>query len=106
MNSRAAEVCSRCGSRELSTPQPKVSGLLRFAAFTAGLAARVLLVVAGLTVGLAILNLLLATPQFQAGLVALAILLGILAWFWTELPEWLRKWIRKSLRRKEHRHDL
>ena len=34
-NPRFAEVCSQCGSRELSTPQPKVSPVWRVLEFLA-----------------------------------------------------------------------
>jgi len=48
---------------------------------------------------------LLKTPQFQTALIVFAILIGILWWLWSLLPEWFRKLVRRSLRRKERSHE-
>jgi RNA polymerase subunit RPABC4/transcription elongation factor Spt4 len=100
-NSRSAEVCAQCGSRDFSTPQPRVSVWWRvlefvtkvvFGAFLAYLS------VAGLIA-------LLRTPQFQSLLIIFGILVGLLWWLWSLLPEWFQKLVRRSIRRKEQRHD-
>jgi len=101
VNSRRAEICSQCGSRDLSTPQPKVSWwwkvfgvLLRY----------------GLGAFLVLLSLLaavelLTVPQVQNGVVCLAILFGALWWLWSELPNWLRDFVRRLIKRKERRFE-
>ena len=48
---------------------------------------------------------LLKTPQFQIAFFVIAILIGLLWWLWSLLPEWFRKLIRRSHRRKERSHD-
>lgn len=100
-NPRHAEVCSQCGSRELSTPQPKVP--IRF---------RLLEVLVRFVVGILLflialfgLVTLFQIPQFQNAVVCLGILGGILWWFWTELPDWIRRFIRRSLRKREADRD-
>jgi hypothetical protein len=100
-NSRSAEVCAQCGSRDFSTPQPRVSVWWRvlefvtkvvFGAFLAYLS------VAGLIA-------LLRTPQFQSLLIIFGILVGLLWWLWSLLPEWFQKLVQRSIRRKEQPHD-
>lgn len=100
-NPRNAEVCSQCGSRELSTPQPTVSPWWKVLEFLAKLVLGVFL----LYICLAGFIALLESPKMQNGLIGLGILLGLLGWLWSELPEWFRKFIRRSLRRKDRDRD-
>ena len=99
-NPRSAEVCSKCGSRELSTPQPKVPMSWRLFAILARLGLGLLLFYASLSVLIALIR----TPQFQQGLVALGMVLGALWWLWTKLPDWFREIIR-SLWNWRKKHD-
>jgi hypothetical protein len=96
-NSRFAKVCSQCGSRELSQAQPPVSFWWKVLEFLAKVVFGVLLVYLTLAgfVGL------LQTPQFQNALIVFGILIGILWWLWSLLPEWFRKLVRRSHKRKE-----
>jgi hypothetical protein len=96
-SSRSAEVCSQCGSRELSTPQPRISVWWKVLEFFAKIVFGVFLVYVTLSglVGL------LQTPQFQNALIVFGILIGLLWWLWSLLPEWFRKLVRRSIGRKE-----
>jgi len=100
-NSRSAEVCSQCGSRELSTPQPRVSVWWKVLEFLAKIVFGVFLVYLTLAGFVA----LLTTPQFQNALFVFGILIGLLWWLWSLLPEWFRKLVRRSHRRKERGHE-
>lgn len=100
-NSRSAEVCSQCGSRELSTPQPRVSVWWKVLEFLAKVVFGIFLVYMTLAGSVALLN----APQFQNSLFVFAILIGLLWWLWSLLPEWFRKLVRRSLRRKERNHE-
>lgn len=100
-NGRSAEVCSQCGSRELSTPQPRVSALWKAAEFLA----QVLLGVVLVYLTLAGLLALVRTPQFQAGLIVFGILVGLLWWLWSLLPEWFQKLVLRSRTRKERSRE-
>jgi hypothetical protein len=100
-NPRYAEVCSRCGNRELSTPQPRVPFGWKILEFLV----RVFLGVALVLVSIAVLLALLRRPEVQAGLIIIAIPLGVLWWLWSLLPEWFRKLIHKSIRRKERERE-
>ena len=104
VNPRVAEVCSQCGSRELSTPQPRVSLWWKVLSFLLQIVVGGLLLLLSLAVFLEIMRGLLSTPQVQSGFVVLGILLGVLWWLWSELPDWLRKLVRRSLKRKERRN--
>jgi hypothetical protein len=100
-NPRYAEVCSQCGSRELSTPQPRVSVWWRALEFLA----RVFFGVCLVYVSLAVLMAVLRRPEVQGGIVIVAILLGLVWWLWSLLPEWFRKLVRRSHGRKERNHE-
>ena len=105
VNPRVAEVCSQCGSRELSTPQPKVSMGWRVLEYLVRVVIGVLLVYVSLALLLAAIEDLLRMPAIQNGLLALDILLVVLWWLWSKLPDWFRKAIRRSLKRKERSHE-
>jgi RNA polymerase subunit RPABC4/transcription elongation factor Spt4 len=99
-NPRFAEVCSQCGSRELSTPQPKVSPMWRALEFIAR-------VVVGLLIAYVILSFLygMATaPETGNALLALALLLGALVVLMAMLPDWFKRFVRKSMG-KGGRHE-
>jgi hypothetical protein len=100
-NPRSAEVCSQCGSREFSTPQPRVSvwwKVLELVVKVVFGAFLVYLTVAGLVA-------LVAMPQFQNALIGFGILMSLLWWLWSLLPEWFRKLVRRSIRRRERSHE-
>jgi hypothetical protein len=40
----------------------------------------------------------------QGAVIVLAILLGVLWWLWTLLPDWFRKLVKRSFERRRH-HD-
>lgn len=48
---------------------------------------------------------LLKTSEFQIALIVFGILMGLLWWLWSLLPEWFRKLVRRSIRRKERSHE-
>lgn len=99
-NPRFAEVCSQCGSRELSTPQPKVSPVWRVLEFIAR-------VIVGLLIAYVVLSFvygMVATPETGNALAALALLLGALFLLWTMLPDWFKRLVRRSLG-KGGRHE-
>ena len=103
-NPRHAEVCSQCGSSELSTPQPKVSFWLHVLAFLIRVLIGTFLAVLSLLVLVAILTELIQRTEIQQGLVVFGILLAGLWFLWTRLPDWLRELIRRSMRKKERRN--
>ena len=106
-NPRSAEICSECGSRELSTPQPRVP--LWLGALIALLSAfpGVLLLLVTVLFFFAFINVLLTNQQllFQAMLVAL--MLGFLWYLYMHLPHFLRRIISRLFQRSgknDHGH--
>jgi len=100
VNPRSAEVCAQCGSRDLSTPQPRVPISIRVLAFLFSLVPGLLLVLVSLLTVLLLLRELCANPRWLVALVLLGIACGIIAWIWTELPLWFRQIVRRLLARK------
>jgi hypothetical protein len=103
-NVRSAEVCSQCGSRDFSTPQPRVPIWTRCFAFLL----RAVIAVLAVYLGLAFLALLakgiLASPQATSALLSLAIMGALLNWLWHQLPQWVRKIVTKMVGRKGDGH--
>lgn len=104
VNPRYAEVCAQCGSRDFSTPQPKVSILWRLFAFVVKVFVGALLTYVSLVFLKELFIELLKEPYVQAGLVALGLLLITLWIAWSMLPEWIRKAIHHSMKRKKDRN--
>ena len=100
-NSRFAKVCSQCGSRELSQAQPSVSFWWKALEFLVKVVLGALLVY----LSLAGLASLLQTREVQTGVVVFGILLGILWWLWSLLPEWFRKLVSRAHKRKERNDE-
>jgi len=98
---RFADVCSQCGSRELSMPQPKVSIWWKVTEFFIRALLGILLVL--LSVG--VLIVLLRSSAGQAMLVVLVFLIAALWAFWIMLPEWFRKFVHWLIKRRTDRDE-
>lgn len=99
-NPRIAELCSQCGSRELSTPQPKVSIWWRILEWLTRMFVAALLTVLS---AIFLFEFLIAVLQSSAGrgaVILLTVLLGLLWWLWTLLPDWFRKLVKRSFERR------
>jgi hypothetical protein len=101
INPRIAEVCAQCGSRELSSPQPRVSPLWKLLGFLAKVVVALLLAY----LLLAFLYELLKSQQASSALVALAFLFAALWFVWEMIPQWIRKLLRRSLGKGGRGHD-
>jgi hypothetical protein len=97
-NPRGAEVCSQCGSKELSTPQPKIPMIWRLLALLTRLVLGLLLFYTTLRV----LEALLVTPAFQQMLVVFGGILCALWWLWSKLPDWLQEVLRSLWKARNH----
>ena len=102
-NPRTAEVCSRCGSHDLSLPQPRVPLWVPILERLASVIPGTFLGLISFIIATALLVAVVQRPAMIAPLVLLAIPLGILWGMWTELPKWFRNAVFKLLkRRREH----
>lgn len=104
-NSRIAEICSQCGSRELSTPQPKVSAWWRILEWLARMVVGAFALLLSAILLVEFLKAVFGTPEGQAGLVGLGILVGVLWFLWALLPDWFRKLIAKTFERTRRNHE-
>ena len=102
MNPRLAEACSHCGSRDLSTPQPRVPAAWLLLALLVQLTSAVLLAALSLTAILGIFKELHVGATIDNGHIALALFLTTLWCAWTAVPNMWRRIIRRSLGRSKH----
>jgi hypothetical protein len=100
-NSRGADVCSKCGSRELSRPQPKVPAAWKLLAILIRMGLGILLVSATLTFLIALARF----PQLKQTLVGFGLLLLGLWMLWSKLPDWLQDALRHAVTRRRDDDD-
>jgi len=106
VNPRSAEVCSQCGTRDLSTPQPKVPLRIRVLAFLGfvllGMFETFIVV---FLVGCLVVAFL-TRQDVQRALLSLGFLAAALWIIWTMLPLWFRKFVYRLLQRtRKSRED-
>lgn len=101
VNPRGAEVCSQCGSRELSTPQPQIPVGLRFLAIMARIVLGLLLLYATLALFVALAR----SSQVQQFLIACGLLLTVLWGLWSKLPDWTQEALRDFWIERRRRDD-
>src|SRR5205085_11103573 len=90
VNPRNANVCSLCGSRDFSTPAPRVSWMVGPLLFLVSLVPGVLLALLLLAAAAAVVQQLLTNQQVQAQLLVLLLMLA-LAWYaYIHLPHFIR----------------
>ena len=100
-NPRVASICAQCGSRELSSPQPRVSFWWRVLAFLLRIVLGSLLVWLSIAIAVGVIEDLIKSPMVQVGMVLIGLLLLGLWFLWAMLPHWLRSLIRRLIHRKE-----
>jgi ribosomal protein L40E len=100
-NPRGAEVCSKCGSRELSTPQPKIPMSLRLLALLVRLGLGLLLFYASLCLVIALLR----TREVQQIVMVFGMLLTGLWWLWSKLPGWFQEALRSFWKNRRQNDD-
>jgi hypothetical protein len=101
VNPRGVDVCSKCGSRELSTPQPKIPMSWQLLAILARLGLGLLLFYVSLSFLIAVFR----TREAQHFLVIVGLLLAGLWWVFSKLPDWLQDAIRSFWKYRSRRDD-
>ena len=102
-NPRTAEACSQCGSRDLSTPQPRRPGWVPFLGFILRFVPGAFLSLATVAVLVAAVIGILRHPEMIISLLLLTIPFAILWSMWMEIPLWFRNWIYRLLKRRRDR---
>ena len=100
MNPRMAEACSRCGSRNLSLPQPRIPLLWRILAVAFLLVIGVCLAAFSSAFAIEVWKSLVASGALSGELVAHGLMLAVLWGLWSILPDCLRIVIRRLLKRR------
>lgn len=99
INPRAATICSECGSRDLSTPQPPISFsrivLFRFLRILPG----VLLLLVTVAFFFGLVSALLHNITVQRQALGAGLLLALLWWLYLHLPGFVRHGLQRFIRR-------
>jgi hypothetical protein len=104
INPRSANVCSQCGSKELSTPQRKIPFLLKPLIFLLSHLTGLVLITALLVFVGFFVHKLFIDPNGLLPLMCLGMLLGLLLLVWMMLPNFIRRPIKWLFTRKGHKH--
>jgi len=96
-NPRSAEVCNQCGSRELSTPHPKVPFWLTFVFALLSVFPGILLLLLSVLFFLGLIHVLLSNQQALFEFMLIGLMIGFLWWLYMQLPKFLRRWLSKLL---------
>ncbi len=99
-NPRNAEACSQCGSRDLSTPQPKVPLWAPVLQFFLSLVPGIILGTLSILAVALFIRTLAHNHRMLGSLIFLFLALAVLWWIWSHIPKWFRTAIYKMLRRK------
>ena len=109
VNPRAAKVCSECGSKDLSTPQPKIPLLLRPLVFLIGLGPGLVLIICAGVYLVFYVHKLITDPNGLLPLMCIGLYLGVVLLLWMMLPKGLRRFLgrigRLLFRRKGKEHQ-
>jgi RNA polymerase subunit RPABC4/transcription elongation factor Spt4 len=99
VNPRGTRVCSKCGSSELTTPQPRVPFWAKVVLFLITLIPGIIVALLSIVLVTYSIRRFLAGSDMLAGLAATDFILGVLWWGWSEIPIHFRKTIRRWLQR-------
>jgi RNA polymerase subunit RPABC4/transcription elongation factor Spt4 len=104
-NPRNAEVCNQCGSRDLSTPHPRVplwlAPLLVLLSALPGL----LLLTVTVLFAFGLLNALLTNQQLLFQFMLVGLMLAFLWYLYIHLPHFLRRSLSRLFRRSHKKDD-
>jgi RNA polymerase subunit RPABC4/transcription elongation factor Spt4 len=101
LNPRNAEVCAQCGSRDLSTPAPRLALWLRPVLFGLSLLPGIILALLLIMVAVGILNGIATSARLQGQLVVLFLLLAFLWWIYIHLPKLIQNALRSLWQTKK-----
>jgi RNA polymerase subunit RPABC4/transcription elongation factor Spt4 len=106
-NPRNAEICSQCGSRELSTPHPRVSFWLAPLVALLSILPGLLLVTVSALFVFGVIQTLLSSQQLMFQAVVAGLMLCFLWYLYMHLPHVLRRFLSRLFsrsKRDDHGH--
>jgi hypothetical protein len=98
-NPRTAQVCSQCGSRELTIPAPRIPLWLRPLFFLLTVLPGILLLVVSILFVFAFVRQLITDPNMLFRLMILGLMLGLAWLIYMQLPGFVRKLLHKIIAR-------
>jgi hypothetical protein len=98
-NPRAAQICSQCGSRDLSNPQPRLPFWLKPLFYLVSVLPGVVLLAITALFLVAFLNALVTDPAAQQLFMALGLVLALLWFLYMKLPGVVRRFVQRRLSR-------
>lgn len=99
VNPRTAEVCSECGSRDLSIPAPPLTFAVRILLRAVTIVPGVILVFLSALLLVGFAQAILTNEQVQLQLLVLTLLVGLLWFVYSQMPAFLKRLLRSSWRR-------
>ena len=105
INPRWATVCSQCGSRDLSTPAPRVPLWLKLLLLLASLAPGLLLVLLLVLAVVGLFRELMTNQVIQGQLVAAILVLAVLWFIYLQLPHFIQQMFRSLWPKKKDKHQ-
>jgi len=106
-NPRSAEICSQCGSRDLSTPHPRVPLWLAPLIFLLSALPGILLLGLSALLLVGLMQALFSNQQLLFQFMLLGLFIAFLWWLYLQLPRFLRRALSKLFRsreRNDHEH--
>ncbi len=100
LNPRSAEACSECGSRDLSTPQPRPVFGGEIASFVLRKLSGVLLLLMTVLLFVGFFQVVLSSPELLGKFLVLALLMGLLWYLYMRLPRFVRRGIGRMVSRR------
>jgi hypothetical protein len=94
-NPRTAQICSQCGSWELSSPHPKVPLWLAPLVLLLSVLPGLVLLLLSVLFLIGLIQVLVSSQQLLFEFFLLGLLLAVLWWLYLQLPGWLRKGLSK-----------
>ena len=101
VNLRGTRVCSKCGSTELTTPQPRVPFWARILLFLLTLVPGLILCVISIGLVIFFFDRFLFSHDMLVGLAAIDCVLIALWWGWTRIPFYFRRTIHRWVQRND-----
>ena len=105
INPRSAEICSQCGSRDLSTPAPRASIFTGAMISILSIFPGIILLLLSIMVLVGLFEAVLNNQQIQMQLVVIILLLSILWYAYMHLPSFIKRMLRSLWKTKKDRHS-
>jgi RNA polymerase subunit RPABC4/transcription elongation factor Spt4 len=102
-NPRVSDVCSECGSRDLSTPAPRIGFFTRVFLHSVSVLPGIFLILISLLLLTGFIEGILKDARFAPQLLILTLLVGILWFIYIQIPPVIRNLFRSAWRKSKRR---